>query len=630
MGPEWDVDLWEAMVRKVAAILAGIIVVSCAVAGYGSVLTGVVVDDQARPVDGAEVVVIENVVGEHNDDAARAMTPVVKTGKDGAFEISQDVRSANFTFILARKRGLASAWDCVNQYDNTHGLRRFLLVLEKPDVVAGTVVDDEGRPIPGAAVQAVPRTSYLRRLEQTDIWGPKEWFTTTTDSQGRFRFGQLPADASAFFWVTAPQRNCTYVFPFDRRGFCAFPVGMQDVRLVLPSERRVTGRVVDEATGRPVAGAELAFSAWYEPNDTATNYRAFTVVSGAHGVFTCRGLSARRHSVELSTRERQKGRWAAKPMVIDVEPDAQPRDLSVSLTKGGAVELSIHEAGTSRPLSDFYARASGGNAFYVLGLDPSGTTRLTLAPGEYKVDFWREPYFLAASEDTPFRVEVGKTVQLPFVIERGKGLSGRVLLPDGGAAEGVLVTVNPYGDEVYTQAKGEFQVESAGSEADVFAADTGRGLVSVMHVKGERVPVDVRLQPSLQVVGTIVDPNGKGIPAARVSLLGKTVVLGAPEVLTDAKGRYLVHAVRGDSGGCTISGTSQASSLHDTAGYRSTGLRAAGVTWTRSDCARPTCPSPAWWWMPMALLCPGCRSSSADTEWSSRKDGQPRMTTVDS
>jgi len=85
----------------------------------------------------------------------------------------------------------------------------------------------------------------------------------------------------------------------------------------------------------------------------------------------------------------------------------------------------------------------------------------------------------------------------------------------------------------------------------IIARDLERSLAAVIRTKEFKKPIQLTLGPALTVKGRIIDPNGTGIPAARVSLcidfahcLSK---IGA-EVLADAQGRFVFHAIPSKQG----------------------------------------------------------------------------------
>ena len=219
-------------------------------------ITGHIVDSLARPVEGAEVAVYEREY-RNGDYYAKVIAPIGRTHEDGRFKLQAIVSSQYNTFVVARKDGLALAWDGLNYSSNTKGKGCFLLVLEKVCTVTGVVLDHTGKAVPGAKVQALPKTSYISRLSQRPLFGPVKWFTTVTDDRGAFCFNQFAADVSTDFWIRAPTLNCTYKFTTHYQNCCGFEVWRPNIRLTLPQEGDIKGHVIEVETGTPVGGVIL-------------------------------------------------------------------------------------------------------------------------------------------------------------------------------------------------------------------------------------------------------------------------------------------------------------------------------------------------------------------------------------
>lgn len=179
------------------------------------VLRGRVVDGSSRPVAGAEVAAYKKQwVRYIGSDYAELLGPIIKTDTKGRFmmnvQAGPEFDYQYNTFIVARKKGLAYAWDGLNYGLNERAEGNFNLILEKPGVLSGKLVEADGSPVAGANIRAVPKNHYLYRLRQRQILGPEEWFTTKTDAQGNFTFDYFAPDVSADFMVEAPAgRLCT-------------------------------------------------------------------------------------------------------------------------------------------------------------------------------------------------------------------------------------------------------------------------------------------------------------------------------------------------------------------------------------------------------------------------------------
>lgn len=118
-----------------------------------------------------------------------------------------------------------------------------VLPLTPLGVVAGTVLDPAGRPLPGAAVRA--RVGWQREAGWS--WDPADPAVESAevDADGRFRIADLPSQAMLWLRAEAPDRPTVEV---ETR------VGETDVRLVLGHGGSLRGRV-RTADGGAVAGA---------------------------------------------------------------------------------------------------------------------------------------------------------------------------------------------------------------------------------------------------------------------------------------------------------------------------------------------------------------------------------------
>jgi hypothetical protein len=264
------------------------------------------------------------------------------------------------------------------------------------------------------------------------------------------------------------------------------------------------------------------------------------VTSGKDGRFVCEGLPEGKSTIELATKEQKKSLWTIKPLTIEIRSGSPNDDIQVTVEKGGFIELLVQEEETNRPLYDFFARVWGENALYILGLNTSGKARFCVLPGEYKVNFWHKKPYSSWFANDPVIVDAGKTSQLPITMEKVLNIPGKIIDPDSEPAAGIMVTVSPYGDQVYTDKNGVFQAIGSKKDCNIIAQDFKKGLVAVHQVKDISEPPSIRLKPGLTVTGEIIDSNGVGVTVARVCFHGHKVY---PEVLTDLKGRFEIKAV---------------------------------------------------------------------------------------
>ncbi|MHC4323984.1 MAG: MSCRAMM family protein, partial [Planctomycetota bacterium] len=313
---------------------------------------GQVVDYMARPVEGAQIAVYEQVY-RNGEDSAYMIAPIVKTDRQGRFALQADVPTQYRTFIIARNKELALAWDVLfnsNKAEKGH----FLLVLEKACTVTGIVVDSNNKTVSSAIVQALPKTSYLSRLEQSLILAPKEWFTTKTDSQGRFQFNQFAADVSCDFWVKTQRLGSMYKYTTHMLSSCGFEVWRPDIRLVLPREGGIKGHVVEAETCSPVGDVELTIKADREREDISNLYRTRMIMTDTNGVFECTGLPEGKHKIQLAESENETDQWTAKPVEVNVAAGRTSDDVKVLLEKGGLIECMVRDSGNKQPLAGMH------------------------------------------------------------------------------------------------------------------------------------------------------------------------------------------------------------------------------------------------------------------------------------
>ena len=510
-------------------------------------IEGRVIDYMARPVEGAEVAVYEQVY-RNGEAAAKMIAPIAKTDRQGCFVLQADVPTQYRIFIIARNKELALAWDVLfnsNKAEKGH----FLLVLEKASTVTGIVVDSNNKTVSGAIVQALPKTSYLSRLEQSPILAPKEWFTAETNSQGRFQFCQFAADVSCDFWVKAPQLGSTYKYTTHNQNCCGFEVWRSDIRLVLPQEGDVKGRIVEAETNKPIEGVELTVQADRDREDISNRYCVRTVTANAKGVFECAGIAEGKNKIQLAAPENETASWIAKPVEVNVVPGRPSDDVKVLLEKGELIECTVREHVSEQPLAGMHVSAWGeaGSARSIT--NEAGAAKLRVPPGEYQAYASGEGY-ISWRVNEPVIVKAGEVTHIDIMMDKSPMLKGSVVNADGYPAKDVSVIIHPFGDQVYTDQDGQFiagyDEERTGQGLFVMARYPEHSLAALVRTKDLKKPVELILSPALMVKGKITDPNGIGIPAARVSLcidFARCFSGLGREVLTDSHGYYVFNAI---------------------------------------------------------------------------------------
>ncbi|MBN1507115.1 MAG: carboxypeptidase regulatory-like domain-containing protein [Sedimentisphaerales bacterium] len=553
-------------------IVGGCVVLLWAGACFGRTVTvtGRVVDYQARPVSGAEVAVVENgVEWDTQLQDARVRGPIGHTDDQGLFEVEVDIQSMRNVFVVVRKPGLALAWNKAPLNASSAARIHFLLVMEKRAAIAGTVVDATGRAVAQATVRAVPKTCYLSSLNQSPISLPESWLSTRTDGKGRFQSDVFSADVSCDFWVEAPSRHCVYTFSTYYLSGCGYEVGRSDVCLVVPDERQVSGRVVEQGTADPAAGVELEISRPRErgrEDNAKESYLCCRVRSDADGRFAFPGVPDGEHDISLVSPQQGLGAWVADPIAVLLGSDHAADDVTFEVDKGGLVEIRVRHAQTHTPLAGIRVSLPNPSLSHLPRTDSRGVARARLRPGESRALIssgiaGNEEYRSWGRQGTSgrFVVQRGETVRLEADLEPAGKISGAVVDSDGKAVPDATVQIHPpstgsgrvsnIGDQFNTDAEGRF--ESCCGDADprgwyVTARCEEKNWAGVAEVGGVDQPVQVRLGPGVTVKGTVVNQEGIGIPAARVTVSGRlsgAVSNITTETLCDASGVFSVSGV---------------------------------------------------------------------------------------
>jgi len=257
--------------------------------------TGKVVDDLDRPIVGAKVTAYEM----HSDGIAGNIllrqVGEVTTAKDGAFIFATTPKPERGVFfeccIVSVKQDLALGWAVWSMREDMESNIR----LGKPTKLEGVIVDEAGKPVVGAEVRA----NLYRTVETTEGEEKREWLPgiaplqelgTQTNSQGRFLFSNLPVDLGVDLLVTAKGKATTYTYQ-SAPPEPAFQAGQTDIRVVLPAEARIEGKILDPDTDQGVAEARFAVVATF----SGLFYYRFVCTSDNDGTFNIGGLQTGRY-----------------------------------------------------------------------------------------------------------------------------------------------------------------------------------------------------------------------------------------------------------------------------------------------------------------------------------------------
>ncbi len=538
--------------------------------GRGIIVTGKVVDYLARPVADAEVVVVENGQDTKTQlQDARVCGPIQRTDGKGLFAVKADIENMRNVFVVVRKTNLALAWDRAPIMAENANEIHFNLVMEKPTLLTGLVVDSSGRPVVRATVRAVPKTCYLSSLSQSPVSLPQEWLSTQTGADGKFRFNIFSADVSCDFWVQAKSHHCVYTFTTNYLPGCGYEVWRSNIRLVLPKERPVRGRVVEKDTDTLVADVELAISRPSDRNrreEIKDKYLRYQVRSDANGCFVFPGVPDGDHEIYLVNPSQKLSSWVAEPIGVMLGPDNAADDVTFEVDKGGFVEILARHAHTRKPLAGLRVSLTGLSSSRLPRTDSNGVARIRLLPGQSRAmisagfssnNKYRSWQLLSFRKT--FVIQRGETVRLEADLEPGYRIVGMVVDPNGKSVAGATIKSHPLstggsiittiGDEFSADAQGRFELACGDADPSgwyMTAHCKDRDWAGVAMVNDADQLVQIKVGPGVTIKGTVTDKDGVGIPAARVAVAGRlsgTVTNITTETLCNADGEFLLSGV---------------------------------------------------------------------------------------
>ena len=520
------------------------------------ICTGKVIDSKAQPVVGAEVICYELFYDYERGQFTWKIIGRAKNGEDGRFRRQVMVTDRRNVWVAARKQGLSLG--CKEAIQNSTKLD-FIIQLDEPEVLAGVIVDENGIGIVGARVQMCLKDEQAGR--EVSFRVPEDWFTTKTDSQGKFSFDDIPTNATADFWVEAPGKVCCWTF-WESNGDAGmqYESGQKDIRIVLGQEAKILGQVIDENTGVPVEGIQLLA----RPDKGWANYYcAGTVISDLNGQFCLKGLPAGIYSLQIVSPQDKMTDWVGRDVKVLVEAGKTVSDIKVPVSKGAIFELTLRDDQTNQPIEGVSVNVSqkanyGKHYCYYKSVvtDETGTVRLRVPPGE--CDFWAGSDVYASSSSRgyfknmePMTAEKGKITRQEIRLIRNPHVSGIVHDPNGQPAVGAVVASKPVCiQSVRTGADGRFEVSwrsrSSIRKKFILAQDAQNNLAGLVELKDEAEPIDIRLGPAFKLKGQVADPNVKPIDNAAVKLhasLPGWITNVGERVLTDANGFYQISAV---------------------------------------------------------------------------------------
>ncbi len=522
--------------------------------------TGKVVDEQGGPIADVKIKLYRVEVEFGSLSYNLKCTQEVTTDTEGLFTLKSTVGDSVYSeqaIVLADKEGLALGWANWRLRENAN----VEIALGPSKVLAGTVVDENGKPIGNADVgisfmwiQTDGQPQYIVGNLSLDL------LTTRTDAEGKFSFDRIPDRASAEFIVKKSGRAT--ISTFDPQNFqggsLQFTGGQTDIKITQPVGAKIEGIVVEKASGKPVGGIRMmAMQGQNRPN-----FGMDPVISKDDGTFSIDGLAPGEHLLQIVSLPDQEANWISEPVEVVTEVGKTKGGVKVELMKGGVLEVLLTDSISKQPIDQatVSVQPTGGGTGSAGQTDKAGIARIRLLPGEYRIVYLnKQGYSRVRLEEDTITIEDGKTVHVEHQLSGMPKITGIVHDDKGQPVEGVTMKVCPMGgQETVSDAEGKFEVSwDPGSwhspdlpDMIFLARHKNRNLAAALEIDENTRTVDVTLKPGVMISGKVVDPDSKGIANASLLVMIRGQRWGSSiehNLMTNAEGNYEIKALAPES-----------------------------------------------------------------------------------
>ncbi|HEY0157178.1 MAG TPA: carboxypeptidase regulatory-like domain-containing protein [Thermoanaerobaculia bacterium] len=370
-----------------------------------------------------------------------------------------------------------------------------------------------------------------------NVFSPGMEASATTGPDGSFTLSGLAAGPVMVMLRKEDE------FIAERRSLTA---PSRDVVVQLPGGGRITGRVVDKATNKPLtqfqAGISMSRGGGGMISMAPPQLRDFTSDDGS---FTLENVPPGAMTVVANAPG-----YASGNLNVTVEEGKTLSDVELQLDAG--IRLTGRVTGPNgSPLSDVSVRLepSTGGAFAMRGMEMSATTDANgeytleaLQAGEESVTF-SHPKYLSASKDVTLK---GRETRLDVQLAAGQRVTGTVVTESGAPVAEAYVQAGGSGwsgESARTNANGVFEMEGMTPGRYRFSArksGVGEGVLEDVEI-GSGAPVRIVMRSGAVITGrvtglspqeyanTTVDARaGRNSASASVDASGAFRMEGAP------------------------------------------------------------------------------------------------------
>jgi beta-lactamase regulating signal transducer with metallopeptidase domain len=279
--------------------------------------------------------------------------------------------------IVATAKGYASAVKVVDEAAASEEVS--LEMSNEPGTLSGVVTDEHGRPVAGATV-------YIPCCGNEPITDCK---TTITDEQGRYAINDLrqwkPEDSKTFDAKTGITTSTQCFFKLIHPDYALtsakYSAVPQQVDISLSPPAIIEGQVIDEVTGKTLPGVMISAQGigrqgWLQTRtDPMGHYRLRT------------------NNDHFNIWAEADDRIAIAAKAVAAESGQVHKHVDIRMVRGGFVVGTVIDGATDKPIESATdeaihvahygpARPRTGAAVTSTALNPDGTYRLRVAPGQ--------------------------------------------------------------------------------------------------------------------------------------------------------------------------------------------------------------------------------------------------------
>ncbi len=527
--------------------------------GDGSV-TGTVKDDSGDTVAGATVRLLPITWKNYEPRPTDAAEFETQTDNEGKFSFSG--LPIKKSIGIEAELGALYALDGIYIGERTKKTE-VDLTLSQMAFIAGTVVDPDGAPVPGAVLFAA---GWKEQAGDQDLpYAETEITRQVTDDSGAFRFPHVPMGNFKFLVKSEDYAPMLSDWVLS---------GTENAEFVLKKGGAVAGKVIYSATREPASKIALLAN-------TGIFREQQRQETSADGAFTFSNL--RDTDIELAI-DSETLTLAKEIEKIKLAPQQNVDGIEIEIDKGGIVSGIVSDAATNKGVRNarlqLYTESRGGGTirtskdattdeegeYTIVGL-PSGSYTIYVSEAEGYIS---EDY----NKRQVISVTTGQSVDdINFTLDAGTSIAGRVVdeaeQPVAQARVSVAMKRGGRWANAETDLNGLFTVMGVAISPELFVRAEKDGLVSkpVGPLDTSTAPVEditITMTKEASISGIVVDESGQPVPRAQVipypvkkdsqgfgSPVERTNEKGEFKVGRLAEGEYQMQAVVGDGGWTT-------------------------------------------------------------------------------